>query len=137
MQFYRSNAVAHSAVSQHAAIIRQAPDLQATPSDRGDNALKLAGDGFGDRFERWISNLLHGYCRVDGGYFDLATPEVLHDHVAWQHGSDLIIGGQCLVRQRGIARAEDPIVPKIDVELFLHRRFDIDFGQNTKSFGFE
>ena len=37
----------------------------------------------------------------------------------------------------GIARAEDPIVPKIDVELFLHRLFDIDFGQNTKSFGFE
>ena len=37
----------------------------------------------------------------------------------------------------GIARAEYAIVPEIDVEFFLHRRFDIDFGQNTNSFGFE
>ena len=34
--------------------------------DGGDNALQLAGDGFGDRLERRIANMLHGYCRVDG-----------------------------------------------------------------------
>ena len=81
--------------------------------------------------------MLHGYCRVDSGDLDPATSEVLHDHVAWQHGSDLVIGGQRLVRQRRIAGAEDPVVPKIDVELFFHRRFDVDFGQNAESLGFE
>ena len=50
--------------------------------DCGDNAPKLTGDGFGDNFERWIPDLLHGYGRVDGGDFDLAASEVLHDHVA-------------------------------------------------------
>jgi hypothetical protein len=38
------------------------------------------------------------------------------------------------VRQRGIASAEYPIVSEIDVELFLHCRFDIDFGQDAKLF---
>ena len=50
--------------------------------DCGDNAPELTGDGFGDNFERWIPDLLHGYGRVDGGDFDLAASEVLHDHVA-------------------------------------------------------
>lgn len=81
--------------------------------------------------------MLHGYGRVDGGDLDLAAAEILHDHIAWQHGSDLVVGGQRLVRQRGIARAEYPIISEIDVELFLHGRFDINFGQNTKSLGFE
>jgi hypothetical protein len=42
-------------------------DLRQWSLDCGDNAPKLAGDGFGDRFERRISNMLHGYCRIDGG----------------------------------------------------------------------
>jgi hypothetical protein len=41
--------------------------------DCGDNAPKLTGDGFGDNFERRISDLLHGYGRVDGGDFDLSA----------------------------------------------------------------
>src|SRR5450759_212049 len=106
-------------------------------SDRGDNALQLAGDGFGDRLQRRISNMLHGYGRVDGGYLDPAAADILHDDVAWQHRSDLVIGGQRLVRQRRVTRAEDPILPEIEVELFLHRRFDIDFSQNAKALGFE
>src|ERR1019366_6337228 len=81
--------------------------------------------------------MFHGYCRVDGGYLDMTAAEVLHDHVARQHGSDLIIGGQRLVRQRRITRAQYPIISEINVELFLHGRFDIDFGQNAKSLGFE
>jgi hypothetical protein len=42
---------------------------------------------------------------VDGGDLDPAVSEVLHDHVARKHNSDLIIRGQRLVRQRGIASA--------------------------------
>jgi hypothetical protein len=38
------------------------------------------------------------------------------------------------VRQRGIASAEYPIVSEIHVELFLHCRFEIDFGQDAKLF---
>src|SRR5664280_2147727 len=106
-------------------------------SDRGDNALQLAGDGFGDRLQRRISNMLHGYGRVDGGDLDPAAADILHDDVARQHRSDLVIGGQRLVRQRRVTRAEDPILPEIEVELFLHRRLDIDFGQNAKALGFE
>jgi hypothetical protein len=105
--------------------------------DRGDNALQLAGDGFGDLLERRISNMLHGYCRVDGGDLDLAAAEILHDDIARQHRSDLVIGGQRLVRQRRVTRAEYPILPEIEIELFLHRRFDIDFSQNAKALGFE
>src|SRR5664280_2842410 len=81
--------------------------------------------------------MLQGYCRVDGGDFDTAASDILHDHVARQHRSDLVIGGQRLMRQRRVTRAEYPILPEIEVELFLHRRFDIDFGQNAKSLGFE
>jgi hypothetical protein len=81
--------------------------------------------------------MLHGYCRVDGGDLDLAASDILHDHVAREHGSNLIIGGQRLVRQWRVTRAEYPIVPEIDVELFLHRCFDIDFGQDAKSLGLE
>src|SRR5450759_345290 len=102
-------------------------------SDRGDNALQLAGDGFGDRLQRRISNMLHGDGRVDGGDLDAAAADILHDDVARQHRSDLVIGGQRLVRQRRVTRAEDPILPEIEVELFLHRRFDIDFSQNAKA----
>jgi hypothetical protein len=75
--------------------------------------------------------------KADGGYLDMTAAEVLHDHVARQHGSDLIIGGQRLVRQRRITRAQYPIISEINVELFLHGRFDIDFGQKAKSLGFE
>ena len=81
--------------------------------------------------------MLHGDCRVDGGYLDLAITEVLHDHVARKHSSDLIIGGQRLVRQRGITRAKFPILPENDVELLLHPRLDIDFCENAKALGFE
>src|ERR1019366_9294816 len=75
--------------------------------------------------------------RVDGGDLDPAAADILHDDVARQHRSDLVISGQRLVRQRRVTRAEDPILPKIEVELFLHRRFDIDFSQNAKALGFE
>jgi hypothetical protein len=105
--------------------------------DRADSALQLAGDGIGDRLQCRISNMLHGYCRVDGGDLDPAAAEILHDHVARQHRSDLVIGGQRLVRQRRVTRAEYPILPEIEVELFLHRRFDIDFSQNAKALGFQ
>ena len=105
--------------------------------DRGDNALQLAGDGIGDCLQRRISNMLHGYCRVYGGDLDLAASNILDDDVTRQHRSDLVIGGQRLVRQRRVTRAEDPILPEIEVELFLHRRFDIDFSQNAKALGFE
>src|ERR1035437_7799208 len=50
-------------------------------SDRGDNALQLAGDGFGDRLQRRISNMLHGYGRVDGGDLDPGAADILHDDV--------------------------------------------------------
>src|SRR5450759_3391651 len=111
--------------------------LPTTLSDRGDNALQLAGDGIGDRLERRISNMLHGYGRVDGGDLNPAAADILHDDVARQHRSDLVIGGQRLVRQRRVTRDEDAILPEIEVELFLHRRFDIDFSQNAKALGFE
>src|SRR5664279_4156449 len=109
----------------------------ATLLDRGDNALQLAGDGIGDSLERRISNMLHGYCRVDSSDLDPAAADILHDDVTRQHRSDLVIGGQRLVRQRRVTRAEYPILPEIEVELFLHRRFDIDFSQNAKALGFE
>src|SRR5664280_1683272 len=105
--------------------------------DRGDNALQLAGDGIGDRLQRRISNMLHGYCRVYGGDLDPAASNILHDDVTRQHRSDLVIGGQRLVCQRRVTRAEYPVLPEIEVELFLHRRFDIDFSQNAKALGFE
>ena len=73
--------------------------LPTTLSDRGDNALQLAGDGIDDRLQRRISNMLHGYCRVYGGDLDLAASNILHDDVTRQHRSDLVIGGQRLVRQ--------------------------------------
>lgn len=105
--------------------------------DRGDNALQLVGDGFGDRLERRIANMLHRYCRVDGSDFDLAASEILHDDVARQHCFDLVISSQRLMRQRWVTRAEYPIIPKIEIELFLHRCFDVDFGQNAKALCFE
>ena len=49
--------------------------------------------------------MLHGDRRVDGGDLDPAAAEVLHDHVARQHGSDLVVGGQRLVGERRIAGA--------------------------------
>src|SRR5450756_3125183 len=111
--------------------------LPTTLSDRGNNALQLAGDGFGDRLQRRISNMLHGYCRVYGGDLDLAASDILHDDVTRPHRSELVIGGQRLVRQWRVTRAEYPVLPEIEVELFLHRRFDIDFSQHAKAFGFE
>jgi hypothetical protein len=41
------------------------------------------------------------------------------------------------MRQRRVTGAEYPIVAEIDVELFLHRRFDIDFGKDAKSLSLE
>lgn len=104
-------------------------------SDRLDNAPKFTGHGFGDRLELRISNMLHGYGRVDRRDLDLSISEVLNDDIAWQHSADLVIGGQRLMRQRWIAGAENPIVPEIEIELFLHCRSNIDIGQHTKSLG--
>ena len=81
--------------------------------------------------------MLHGYFRVDGRDADLALSKVLHDHIARKHRSDLVIGRQSLVRQCRITRAKNPILTKINVELLLHRRRDIDLGENPETLGFE
>ena len=77
--------------------------------------------------------MLHGNCWVDGGYFDPAAYKILHNYVAWQHRSD--ISGQRLMRQRGITCAKYSIIPELDLELLLHRRFDIDTSQNAETLG--
>src|SRR5664279_6322932 len=88
--------------------------------DRGDNALQLAGDGIGDRLQRRISNMLHGYCRVYGGDLDPAASNILHDDVTRQHRSDLVFSSQRLMRQRRITRAEYPIIPVSYTHLRAH-----------------
>ena len=87
--------------------------------DCGNNAPKLAGDGFRDYSELWISDLLHGYGGVDGSDFDLSASEVLHDHIAREHRSDLIIDRQRLVRQWRITGTENSIITEIEIELFF------------------
>src|ERR1017187_1100938 len=41
------------------------------------------------------------------------------------------------MRKRRITRAEYPIIPEIEIKLFLHRCFNIDFGQYAKALGLE
>ena len=79
-------------------------------SDRGDNTFEFFSNGIGDILKRCVTNLRHRYRRVDGSNFDFSASEILHDHIARQHRSDLVI---------------------------LHRCFDIDFGQHAKALSFE
>lgn len=101
--------------------------MQAAPLNCGDNALKFNGDSFGDRFERRISNLRHGYGRVDSGDFNLAASEILHDHIARQHRADLVVGGQRLMRQRRI---------EADMVQRLRARFALSVPQYAGHNGF-
>ncbi len=59
----------------------------------------------------------------------------LDDYVARQHYADLVFGLQGLVGKGQVARAEDSVFSKINIESFLERLLDIDFRKCTNFHG--
>jgi hypothetical protein len=57
--------------------------------------------------------------RIDRSDFERLGSNLLDSDVAGQHGSDLVLGQQCVVRQAWIARAKDAVRPEVRADLFL------------------
>jgi hypothetical protein len=59
------------------------------------------------------------------------------DYVARHQEAGIEIGLKGAMRKRRVARAENPVSAKIDVELLLEGLADVDFGQDAEPLGFE
>jgi hypothetical protein len=56
-----------------------------------------------------------------------------HDDIAGQQRADLGLRDQGTVGERRVARAQDAVARKIDVELLLHRRRNVDLGEDAEA----
>ena len=59
--------------------------------------------------------------------------QLLDDDVARKHRADLILGNKCLMGQGRIARPQNPVGAKFDIELGLHRCGNVDFGKRSEA----
>ena len=72
------------------------------------------------------------------GNGDDATVLLFPDaHIAREKQADGELGFERLVRQLGIAGAQDDVLAKLPIELGLESGLDVDFGEHTESLGFQ
>ena len=102
-------------------------------SKTGDDLFQAVSDLARDGRQFRILYRLHRGNRVDGGDLHASLAGFLKDDIAGQHGSDLVLALQRLVRKRRVARPEDHIRAKVDTQLLLHRRTDVDRRQNAEA----
>lgn len=103
-------------------------------SERCDHVSQLVLNDLSGCFQRCIVDCLHGRDGVDSCDFNLPFAEILDDHIARQHQSDLVFDLKCVMRQAGIARPQNAVIAKFDVKLFLECRLQVDLGYDTESF---
>ena len=74
---------------------------------------------------------------IDRGHLDATVGKLLHNHIAGQHGADLVFQLQRLVGELGIAGAEDPILAERYADLLAQRLLHVDLGDDAESFLFQ
>ena len=79
-----------------------------------------------------IVNRLHRRNRVNCRNFRPSLG-ILNDDIARQHGPHLVLDLQRFVGERRIARAQDDVGSKIDIDLGLERMLDIDPADDTEA----
>ena len=72
-----------------------------------------------DLCQQLVFDRLHRGDRIDRSDFEHFGSNLLDNDVAGQHGSDLVLGLQCLVRQAWIVRAKDTVRPEVRADFFL------------------
>ena len=85
-----------------------------------------------DRHRVGVLDRLHRRHRVDGADLDAAR-DLAQDDVAGQHFAHPRLDPDGLIRPSGIADAEDAIARHRDVQRLLHRRLDVDLGQDAEA----
>jgi len=80
-----------------------------------------------------VVDRLHRGDGIDRGDLHLSAFTLLHDHVAGQHGADLVLRLQGPVGHLRIAGAKDAVGAEIHVELLLQRGLHINVAQHTET----
>lgn len=83
--------------------------------------------------EARIVNGLHGGNGIYRGDLRLVGRNLLHDDIAGQHRSHLVLKLKRLVGKRGVARTEDAVVPECDADLLQQDVLDVDFGDDAET----
>src|SRR5664279_3868391 len=114
----------------------RSPRPRMIESELSDHAHETLANLGRERGELWVmcGHGLRGIDRNDGRATAIA---LVDDDIARQHHSDLEHQSERLVSERRVARAEDLVAAKVDVELLLQRRSDVDLGQDTEALGLE
>ena len=67
----------------------------------------------------------------------MAVHLLANDHVAGQQQTDVRLRRERAVRQWRIAGAQDAVGAAVDAEFGLHRRLDVDLGEDAEALGLE
>src|SRR5664280_2569491 len=87
----------------------------------------------GDLTELRIVDRAHRRHRIDGGNLHRSSVALLHDHVAGQHGPDLVLVREGLVGELRVACSQNEIRPEIDTDLLVQGILHIDLGEDPKA----
>ena len=106
---------------------------RACSLESDDDGLELVPNRLGKLLEAGIVDCHHRRHVIDRGNLDLSVSRLLHHDVARKHRADLILGLQCVISERRVARAEDLVVAEIDTELLVQRLLDVDLGDDGEA----
>ena len=87
----------------------------------------------GQTLQRVVIDCLHRCDWIDSAHHDASPIDGPHNHIARQHGPDSRFQLHRLVGHLRITGSKYEVVLDVGVELVLHRRLDIDFGQDPKT----
>ena len=102
-------------------------------SEPVDNPFEQVADPAGEAGEFGVVDRLHRGDGIDCRDLAAAARHLLDDHVARQHRADLVLGLERLEGERGVAGAEDAVLPELGAELLLQRLRDIDLGDDAET----
>ena len=99
--------------------------------------LELFAD-LGRRFlELGVVDRLHGGNWVDCRHLDSSIGKLLHDHIARQHGADLVFQLERFIGELWIARAKYAVLAKRYADLLAQSPLHVDLRDDAKAFGLE
>jgi hypothetical protein len=97
-------------------------------ADLRDDAGELVGHFRGERLEQRVTARRHRLHLIDDGH--VRPPAFLVDRdIAREEQADVEARRERSMREGGVAGAEDRVASKIDVDLLLQRRLDVDLCQ--------
>ncbi len=101
------------------------------------SGLQLRLYGIGNLKKFGIAHSMHRGSRIDCGYLNLAIATLLHDDIAGQHCSDLVLKLQRAMSEGRIAGAKYAVLAKVHPELLPEGLLNVNIGQNPESLDLE